>query len=268
MSKLPAKNELKKLFIINYIKDHRKRAMYELAEKAERTLETVGQGYCCAAAIYGINLMDDIIIEYVDGHYITCIFLCRSRTELVLRESLYFRWFLQNKKQQIKAYLKKWVRENAHDKTYLSNKVKYENLTNNLIFEYFEKIRPDLESELVSKVKTKVIRNGKSLEKEIYELPLGTLINHCRDNKLVEKRTLKTLEKINKLGNFYVHGKYLKPGSGYGILRRPILQKNPKESAKHALHLTADIMNCIFGDYPYKVLYPKEKLFSLKIPKK
>lgn len=253
------KKKDEKQFVKNYIKDWKPRMKYIIGQRAKRQYEVFGLGFCRAAGVYGFNLMDEILDVYVDGHYLACIALCRSRTELVLREYIYFQWFLDNKKKEIQKFLDDWVKPRiGHDDDYMSNGVKFENLTNRLVFQYFEDEREKMDSELNS------LTSNRGL---ITNMTLGGLINYCETKKYFDKLFLRKLKKMKDEGNYFVHNHHIKPKPSDSIsFGRPNYIKEPRKSTVKLIRLTTYFMNNIFGDYPYKTPRPKENLFRLNIP--
>jgi hypothetical protein len=258
----PSEREMKLHFIRKYIADEKKYSNYRAKQKAERQYEVLGLGYCDPAGIYGINLMDDIIRAYVDGHYVSCIALCRARTEIVLRERIYFDWFISNMANDIQSYIDKKLNsgDDEHWRWYVSFGVKYENLRNRLAYEFFEYQRGKIDSK---------VSNLKFGERKIIDLALGALISYCERKSTIniDKNLLIDLKKLKDDGNYFVHGHYLKPPEvKMSILNaKPNMLKDPKKSASEMIKLTTFVINELFGDYPRKTPHPKENLFKVNV---
>jgi len=262
--RIPTDKQLHDWHVKKYVKEEYKFAKEILKLKAERNYETLGLGWCRAAGLYGFNLMDEIIDAYVDGHYAACIALCRSRTELVVRELIYFRWFLENKKKEIQDYLDKRLYRDRNDSD-LQEVIKYENLLNRLVFEHFENSRLKLNSELLA-IKWRMKNNRKM---KVSKLSLGQLQDYCEEKNYLDNEMLSELDEMIELGNFFVHSHYLKPPiDPHGIGLGPRTHKDPKEYSLKLIRTAGVFMNDIFGDYPYKVHLPRENLFNADILKK
>jgi hypothetical protein len=263
----PTEKELNIFYIRNYIKREKPRALFKLKQEAERSLETAGLGFFSPSGIFNVNLMDNIIYAYIDGHYIACIALCRSVCEIVLRERAFFQWFLKTKTKDIQGYIN--LKLGGHyDPANILNTVRLENTLNRLAFEFYIKQRANLDAEFYKIEHNSTSKKGKSRTQIVVDMPLGPLIDYCKsegafDDVKEDKEFFKTLKTIKEDGNLFLHGKYLKPPKVQFIFAQPILVKDPQKTALELIASTSWIVNKVFWDYDSKLGSPKFKLFKL-----
>ncbi|VVC01939.1 Uncharacterised protein [uncultured archaeon] len=251
-------NDFKK----DFIEKEKRKFPYIVKQKADRLISVLGWGNCSSAGIYGVNLMDDITAEYVEGHFAACVALCRSRTELVLREYIYFRWFLTNQRPVIENYLDKRLEKlyaNGESHDYVKFGVKNENLVNRLIFELFEKIRPRVDATFLS---LKYPSIGK-YQKKIHKLALGDLLRMCKEkNYPIDDETYADLTFILENGNEIIHCHYFKASERIDLplVKQSFLSK-PEKICPEIIKRTSIISNCMFESYDSKIPSYHEKLY-------
>jgi uncharacterized protein YaaR (DUF327 family) len=190
-------DNLNKTAMKYWIKDLKKEDKETLLEIAQRVNETAGVGMF--PVNFPINLFDDALVAYWNRADLGCICVVRLLCERALKERIKDEIIIQNDMRCAK-YVEKRMNE-IGDRGESKNKI----TRLGLAVEYCESYK-----DKISKEKTYRKRFEKHFAADTPHDTFGKVIGASKNFRFMTEKAEKLAEKINKVGNKYIHSKFYK----------------------------------------------------------